>query len=143
MQQVKLPLRPANNQELAFCESLTRSNISADLATRKIPWDTARFVASWAEFENLLIMANSQVVGLLRLLPEQDAIGTSRHTVSSRTTGLCCWLLGDTTSTGHRGQPWLPDAAASRLRRESGKSALCSLGLQNPVVRRRHDPDGV
>ena len=75
MRKVKLTLRPANNQELAVCESLTRSNMSAYLATRKIPWDTARFVASWAAFENLLIMANSQVVGLLRLLPEQDAMG--------------------------------------------------------------------
>jgi len=49
--------------------------MSGYFAARGIPWDPSRFLASWAEFENLLILAESQVVGLLRLVPEQDALG--------------------------------------------------------------------
>lgn len=72
---MRLSLRPADDQELAFCESLNRQNMCGYLAARGIPWDAGRFLASWAEFENLVILAEFQVVGLLRLVPEQDALG--------------------------------------------------------------------
>lgn len=45
------------------------------LATRNVLWDPDRFLRSWAAFENLMIMEDSQVVGLLRLTPERDALG--------------------------------------------------------------------
>ena len=45
------------------------------LDSRGIVWDPDRFLASWLEFENLLIIAESDIVGLLRLVPEQDALG--------------------------------------------------------------------
>lgn len=70
-----LSLRPADDQDRALCEALNRRNMTAYLAARAIPWDSARFLASWAEFENLMIMAENQVVGMLRLVPQQDAMG--------------------------------------------------------------------
>src|SRR5690554_8166891 len=44
-------------------------------AVRGIAWNPARFRASWAQFENLVIRADGDTVGLLRLLPEGDALG--------------------------------------------------------------------
>ena len=70
-----LSLRPAEDQELTFCESLNRLNMGGYLAARGVVWDSSRFAASWGEFENLMILRESQVVGLLRLLPEQGALG--------------------------------------------------------------------
>ena len=72
---MELSLRPAGNQELAFCESLNRCNMSMYLAARGVAWESSRFLSSWAEFENLMILLDSQVVGLLRLLPEQGVLG--------------------------------------------------------------------
>ncbi len=72
---MRLSLRPAEDHERAFCESLNRRNMSGYLAARGIAWDSSRFLASWAEFENLLIMSEPTVVGLLRLVPEQGALG--------------------------------------------------------------------
>ena len=72
---MQLSLRTADDQERAFCEALNRRNMSGYLATRGVAWDSSRFLASWAQFENLMILAESQVVGLLRLMSEQDALG--------------------------------------------------------------------
>ncbi len=71
---MNLSLRSADEQERAFCETLNSRNMSGYLAARGIVWDSSRFLASWAQFENLMILAGSQVVGLLRLAPEQDAL---------------------------------------------------------------------
>jgi ribosomal protein S18 acetylase RimI-like enzyme len=49
--------------------------MGAYLAARAIAWDRQRFLASWQAFENLLVVADADVVGLLRLLPEQDGLG--------------------------------------------------------------------
>ncbi|MCX7564207.1 GNAT family N-acetyltransferase [Xanthomonadaceae bacterium XH05] len=68
-------LRPAVENDRDFCESLSRSNMEDYLVSRGIPWDSTRFLASWTELDNLMILAEGQVVGLLRLLPEQDALG--------------------------------------------------------------------
>ena len=72
---MKLSLRPAEDHQLAFCESLNRRNMSGYLAARGIAWEPSRFLASWAEFENLIILSDSAVVGLLRLVPEQGGLG--------------------------------------------------------------------
>ena len=72
---MKLSLRPAADKDRAFCESLHRRNMGGYRATRDIAWDRDRFLASWLDFENLLILADSDVVGLLRLVPEQNALG--------------------------------------------------------------------
>jgi GNAT superfamily N-acetyltransferase len=72
---MRLSLRPANDDELAFCESLNRRNMAKYLAARGIEWDSGRFLTSWAEFENLIVLAQAQAVGLLRLAPEQEALG--------------------------------------------------------------------
>lgn len=72
---MRLSIRPAADEERAFCEALNRLNMGAYLTKRDITWDPNRFLASWLEFENLLILADSDVVGLLRLAPERDALG--------------------------------------------------------------------
>ena len=70
-----LRLRAAIPTDFAFCEHLSRSNMAGYRAARGIAWDPARFRASWAEFENLMILAVDDRVGLLRLLPEGEALG--------------------------------------------------------------------
>lgn len=70
-----LSLRPATAHDFAFCEHLSRSNMAGYHAARGIVWDPQRFRASWAEFENLMIMAGDDAAGLLRLLPEGEALG--------------------------------------------------------------------
>lgn len=68
-------LRSATADDFAFCEQLSRSNMAGYQAARGIAWDPERFRASWAELENLLIVDDDDRVGLLRLLPEDDALG--------------------------------------------------------------------
>lgn len=70
-----LAVRPATALDFAFCEQLSRSNMAAYRAARGIAWDPQCFRASWAEFENFVILAGDDAVGLLRLLPEGEALG--------------------------------------------------------------------
>ena len=72
---MELLLRPAEEKELAFCESLNRGNMSRYLADRAIAWDPDRFLRSWADFENFIIELDGQDIGLLRLTPEQHGLG--------------------------------------------------------------------
>ena len=72
---MELLLRPAEDKELAFCESLNRGNMSRYLADRAIAWDPDRFLRSWADFENFIIELDGQDIGLLRLTPEQHGLG--------------------------------------------------------------------
>src|SRR3546814_14955052 len=69
-----LSLRPATAEHLAFCESLSRSNMAAYHAARGIAWEPQLFLASWAEFENFLIYSDDMLVGLLRMLAKQDTL---------------------------------------------------------------------
>ena len=71
---MKLDLRPASEADLAFCESLSRSNMASYHAARGIAWDPGRFLASWAQFENLVIWIDDQPGGLLRLLVVDGAL---------------------------------------------------------------------
>lgn len=68
-------LRPATPHDFAFCEHLSRTNMAGYLAARAIAWDPERFRASWESFENLVMMAAGERIGLLRLLPEGEALG--------------------------------------------------------------------
>ena len=63
-----LGLRPANSDERAFSEALSRGNMRRYLEAREIAWDPQRFIDSWAQFENYMIYRNDMTVGLLRLL---------------------------------------------------------------------------
>jgi ribosomal protein S18 acetylase RimI-like enzyme len=71
---MRLALQPASPDQLEFCENLTRSNLSAYLAARGTRWDSGRYRASWAEFENLMILADDQVAGVLRLWADAAAL---------------------------------------------------------------------
>jgi GNAT superfamily N-acetyltransferase len=70
-----LSLQPATDKDAAFCESLNRQNMANYLTARNITWDSNRFLSSWKEFENFMIYSDAQAVGLLRLLPEENALG--------------------------------------------------------------------
>lgn len=67
--------RAADGRDFAFCEQLSRSNMAPYRAARGIAWNPQRFRASWAKFENLIVLAGDEAVGLLRLLPEGEALG--------------------------------------------------------------------
>ncbi|MGY0561173.1 GNAT family N-acetyltransferase [Luteimonas sp. A277] len=71
---MKLTLRPATDSDFAFCESLSCANMAVYHRSRGIDWDKQRFQASWLEFENLMVLADGEVVGLLRVLPEGEAL---------------------------------------------------------------------
>ena len=71
---MRLALRSASEDELEFCEALHRSNMSVYLAARDTLWEPALFLASWAEFENLMIVADGHTAGLLRLVADNDAL---------------------------------------------------------------------
>lgn len=70
-----LSLRPASDEDREFCEALSRDNMRRYLARRSIEWDSNRFRESWEGFQNQMIVAGADVVGLMRLLPERDALG--------------------------------------------------------------------
>lgn len=72
---MNLRLSSATPEDFAFCEHLSRSNMAGYRAARGIAWDPQRFRASWAEFENRMILAGDDAVGVLRLLPEGEALG--------------------------------------------------------------------
>lgn len=69
-----LRLLPATSADRAFSEGLGRDNMAAYRAARGIAWDPARFAASWATFENHVIVDRGERVGLLRLLVVGDAL---------------------------------------------------------------------
>ena len=71
---MNLSLRTAIGKDAAFCESLSRANMAVYHRARGIDWDPQRFQASWLQFENLMVLAGGEVVGLLRLLAEGDAL---------------------------------------------------------------------
>ena len=71
---MRLSLQLATDSDREFCESLNRENMSAYLAARNSIWDSNRYVQSWVEFENWLILESGVVVGLLRLFPALSAL---------------------------------------------------------------------
>lgn len=70
-----LALRPAVARDFGFCEHLSRANMAGYLQARGIAWEPARFRASWEAFENLMIVVGDERTGVLRLLPEDGALG--------------------------------------------------------------------
>ena len=97
---MKLSLRPATENDLAFCESLNRGNMSRYLADRGIAWDPERFLRSWAEFENLVIQLDDLDIGLLRLTPEPDGLGLRDLQIlpAHRNKGVGSWALSQAQS---------------------------------------------
>ena len=71
---MRLALRPAAVDQLAFCEALTRDNLSVYLAARGMPWDPGLYFASWREFENLVILVDDCVAGALRSRADEGAL---------------------------------------------------------------------
>ena len=97
---MELELRPAEEKDLAFCESLNRGNMSHYLADRAIAWDPDRFLRSWADFENLIIQLDGQDIGLLRLTPEQQGLGLRDLQVlpAHQNRGIGSWAVRQATS---------------------------------------------
>lgn len=105
-----LSLRPATAEHLAFCESLSRSNMAAYHAARGIAWEPQLFLASWAEFENFLIYSDDMLVGLLRMLAKQDTLEIRDLQLAPSHTGkgIGTWAIGRaTTMAAERGIPQL------------------------------------
>ena len=92
----KVPtLRPATDADRAFCEALSRGNMTHYREAREIVWDPARFLASWAEFENHIIVVDGVSVGTLRLLAIDDAleIRDLQLLASHQGQGIGSWAL--------------------------------------------------
>lgn len=97
---MRLSLKPAVETDFAFCESLSRSNMSSYHSARGVAWDPRRFVASWDQFENFMILADGQVVGLLRLLAIDGAleIRDLQLLPSHRNQGIGSWAVAHAMS---------------------------------------------
>ena len=97
---MRLDLRPAAEDQLELCEALTRSNLSAYLAARGTPWDSGLYLASWREFENLMILADGRVAGVLRLLAAGDALEIRDLQVvpACQGQGIGSWAIGQARS---------------------------------------------
>lgn len=97
---MRLALRPAAEVELAFCEALTRGNLSGYLAARGAVWDSRLYLASWREFENLVILADDGVAGVLRLRAAGDALEIRDLQVvpACQGQGIGSWAIGQARS---------------------------------------------
>ncbi len=97
---MRLALRPATEDECAFCEALTRSNLSVYLAARGTPWDADVYRASWWEFENLMVLADGRIAGVLRLLADGGALEIRDLQVSPalQGQGIGAWAIGQAKS---------------------------------------------
>ncbi|GAB3376909.1 hypothetical protein GCM10027431_32190 [Lysobacter rhizosphaerae] len=106
----ELSLRPALEADFGFCESLTRANMASYLAARGIPWDPQRHLASWAQFENLVISADGSPAGILRLLQVEGALEIRDLQVLAPLTGqgIGAWAIEQAKGLAmHRGLPEL------------------------------------
>lgn len=92
---MRLALRPAAEDQLAFCEALTRSNLSAYLVARGMAWDAGLYRASWREFENLMVLADDRVAGVLRLRADGGALEIRDLQVepASQGQGIATWAI--------------------------------------------------
>lgn len=90
-----LRFRPALDADVAFCESLSRSNMASYHSARGVAWDARRFIASWGLFENFMILADEQVAGVLRLLAVDGAleIRDLQLLPSHRNQGIGSWAI--------------------------------------------------
>ena|SRR5690606_3642296 len=71
---MRISIRPASDSDIAFCEALSRNNMAHYHAARGVAWDRERFEATWSDFENHMLLANDEMVGVLRLLANNDAL---------------------------------------------------------------------
>ena len=97
---MRLSLRPALEADIGFCEALSRSNMSSYHSARGVAWDPRRFVSSWDQFENFVILADDQAVGLLRLLAVDDAleIRDLQLLPEHRSQGIGSWAVAQALS---------------------------------------------
>jgi ribosomal protein S18 acetylase RimI-like enzyme len=71
---MRLSIRHAVDSDIAFCEAVSRGNMAHYHATRGVEWSRKRFQTTWGEFENYMLLANDEMVGVLRLLANNDAL---------------------------------------------------------------------
>ena len=72
---MQIVLRLAQESERSFCESLSRKNMERYRAARNIAWDQDRFNASWNQFENMVLASGNELLGVVRVCPEGEALG--------------------------------------------------------------------
>lgn len=91
-------LQTAHERDVEFCEVLSRENMRGYLLSRGIVWDSQRYLRSWFEFENFLIIERGRAVGLLRLLPEPDALAVRDLQVlpGCQGSGIGSWAIEQT-----------------------------------------------
>lgn len=97
-------LRAAVGDDLAFCESLARDNMGRYLPGGKDAWDPQRFLRSWAQFENAVIIVDGRTVGLLRLLEVPGAleIRDLQLVAGYRGRGIGTWAIAQAMAEARR-----------------------------------------
>ena len=97
---MKLQLRPAQERDFAFCESLSRSNMASYRSARGIAWDPNRFLASWAQFETSVICAGDLRAVFLALLVVDEALEIRDLHVAPahRNHGIGTWAIAQAKS---------------------------------------------
>ena len=97
---MKRQLRPAQEADFAFCESLSRSNMASYHSARGIAWDPDRFLASWTQFETFVICADDVRAGLLALSVVHGALEIRDLQVAPthRNHGIGTWAIAQAKS---------------------------------------------
>jgi GNAT superfamily N-acetyltransferase len=71
---MSLVIRQATDLDLSFAHTLTRDNMAAYYATFHRVWKESIFRGSWTETENLVLVADDLVVGILRISQKDDTL---------------------------------------------------------------------
>lgn len=61
-------------EDIEFCRGLSKQNMAAYFEQFGIEWDERRFVESWVELENWVVLANHVPIGCLRMSPRGSAL---------------------------------------------------------------------
>jgi ribosomal protein S18 acetylase RimI-like enzyme len=125
---MSLSLRLATDADFAFCETLNRTNMAAYFQARGMTWDSARFLASWMQFENRILERDGVAVGALRLLEVDGAleIRDLQLVASHRGRGIGGWAIAQAQASARaRGMTTLrlrvyADNPAQRLYARNG-----------------------
>ncbi len=128
-------LRPAADEERAFCEWLNRRNMGGYLATRRIVWRPDRFVSGSIDFETLDHPDGVDAVHLLRLASKgSECFGPQRPSGSSRAPRSGHRHLGSTAGAGFCGYSRLPPVASRVYEEARGRCMLAWGSRQSSIA---------
>ena len=92
---MEFSLRPAEHEDFEFCRDLSMQNMAVYFHQFGIAWVDHRFVASWSELENWVVLGDLASIGSLRLSPRGSVLDIRELQVvpSCRSQGAATWVI--------------------------------------------------